>query len=336
MLAAPLPSRRLLLLLAFALPSAALFSGCAVLIPQSEEIRQNRPADLPPAIELTEVPFFPQKEFECGPASLASSLVYFGAQVTPEELADQVYLPERKGSLQVEMLSSARRNGMVGYQIAPSFLDMLREVAGGIPVIVLMDFGVWPISVWHYAVIVGYDMDTSDVIVRSGVNPRVRMPYGLLEYLWKESKYWAIVTPPPGRIPVTATEPQYLKAVVALEQTGKKKSAREAYASMLVRWPESLGAGIGLANADYALGDLKQAESVLRGVVEKHPDQAVAYNNLAQTLSDQGRDAEALPLAERAVALGGPHAAAARETLEAISRRLKAQESSAAERKPGT
>jgi len=45
--------RRTLLLLALALPGAALFSGCAVLIPQSEEIRQNRPADLPPAVELT-------------------------------------------------------------------------------------------------------------------------------------------------------------------------------------------------------------------------------------------------------------------------------------------
>jgi hypothetical protein len=328
--------RRTLLLLAFALPGAALFSGCAVLIPQSEEIRQNRPADLPPAVELTEVPFFPQKEFECGPAALATSLVYFGAKVTPEELAGQVYLPERKGSLQVEMMASARRNGMVAYQIAPSFLDMLREVAAGIPVIVLMDFGVWPFSLWHYAVIVGYDMDKSEVIVRSGVNRRVLMPYGLLEYLWKDSKYWALVTPPPGKIPATAAEGPFLKAVVALESLGKKSEARETYAAMLKRWPGSLGAGIGLANADYARGDLKQAESVLRLMVERHPDQAVAYNNLAHTLFEQGRDAEALPLAERAVQLGGPHAAAARETLDTIMRRLKTRESSAGERKPGT
>jgi tetratricopeptide (TPR) repeat protein len=324
------------LLVTLALPGAALLSGCAALIPQSEEIRQNRPADLPPAVELTEVPFFPQKEFECGPAALATSLAYFGAKVTPEELAEQVYLPERKGSLQVEMMASARRNGMVAYQIAPSFRDMLREVAAGIPVIVLMDFGMWPFSLWHYAVIVGYDMDKSEVVVRSGVNRRVLMPYGLLEYLWKDSKYWALVTPPPGKIPATATEVPFLKAVVALESLGKKAEARETYAAMLKRWPDSLGAGIGLANADYARGDLKQAESVLRLMVERHPDQAVAYNNLAQTIADQGRDAEALPLAERAVALGGAHAAAARETLDAISRRIKARDAAAGEQKPGT
>lgn len=329
-----MPKSIRLLLVTLALSGAVLLSGCAALIPQSEEIRQNRPADLPPAIELTKAPFFPQKEFECGPASLATSLVYFGAKVTPEELAEQVYIPERKGSLQVEMMASARRNGMVAYQIAPSFLDMLREVAAGIPVIVLMDFGVFPFSLWHYAVVIGYDMEKSDVILRSGVNERVVMPYGLLEYLWKDSKYWALVTPPPAKIPATATEPNYLKAVVALEGAGKKVEAREGYAAMLKRWPDSLGAGIGLANADYALGDLKQAEAVLRRMVDRHPDQAVAYNNLAHTLFDQGRDAEALPLAERAVELGGPHAAAARETLDAISRRLKA--SSASGQKPGS
>ena len=51
---------------------------------------------------------------------LATSLVYFGAKVTPEELADQVYLPERKGSLQVEMMASARRNGMAISWAGPS------------------------------------------------------------------------------------------------------------------------------------------------------------------------------------------------------------------------
>jgi len=325
-----------ILLLALALPAAALFSGCALIAPQSEEIRDNRPTDLPATAEIAEVPFFAQNEYECGPAALAMSLNYFGVKVTPEELVDQVYIPERKGSLQVEMIASARRNGMVAYELAPRFLDMLREVAAGFPVVVLVDFGVWPVSIWHYAVVVGYNMDTSDVILRSGEKSRVAMPYGVLEYIWKESKYWAIVTPPPGKFPVTATEPLYLKSVVALERTGKTQVAREAYAAMLKRWPDSLGAGIGLANVEYGKGDLKQAESVLRLMVERHPDQAVAFNNLAQTIADQGRDAEALPYAEHAVALGGPHAEAARETLAAIERRLKTRESSAGAQKPGS
>jgi len=44
---------------------------------------------------------------------------------------------------------------------------------------------------------------------------------------------------------------------------------------------------------------------------------------LAQTLSDEGRDAEALQFIERAAELGGPFASAVEETRKAIRARLK-------------
>ena len=328
--------RGALLVSAGALLGAVLFSGCALIIPQTEEMRQHRPEGLPQTAELTGVPFFPQEDFLCGPSALATSLANFGVQVTPDDLVDQVYLPGRHGSLQVEMMASARRNGTVAYQLAPRFEDLLREVAAGFPVLVLQDFGIWPFSIWHYALVIGYDLQRGHVIMRSGDKRRLIIPYAVLEYTWKESDYWAMVTSPPTKIPVTATEAPYLKAVIALEGAGNKKAARDAYAAMLERWPENLGAGIGMANMAYSLGDLKQAEAVLRRMVEKHPDQAVAYNNLAQTIFDQGRIAEALPLAERAVELGGPNAAAARETRDAISRRLQIGGDAADKQKPGT
>jgi tetratricopeptide (TPR) repeat protein len=303
--------------------SVLLFQGCALIIPQTSEMRQHRPEGLAPQAEITEAPFFPQLDYQCGPAALATSLAHFGVQVTAEDLVSQVYLPERRGSLQIEMLASARRNGLVAYQLAPRFDDVLREVAAGFPVIILQDYGVWPLRYWHYAVVVGYDMKDGRAVLRSGEKRRLVIPYAVLEYTWKESDYWAMVTAPPGRIPTTATEPAYLKAVIALEGAGSKQAARTAYAAMLERWPESVGAGIGLANVHYALGDLKQAESVLRLMVERHPDAAVAFNNLAQTVLDQGRAGEALQLAQRAVALAGdegPVAAAARDTLASVTR----------------
>jgi hypothetical protein len=45
-------------------------------------------------------------------------------------------------------------------------------------------------------------------------------------------------------------------------------------------------------------------------------------NNLAQTLSDQKHDEEALALIERAVALDGPFSAAVRDTRELILQRM--------------
>ena len=49
----------------------------------------------------------------------------------------------------------------------------------------------------------------------------------------------------------------------------------------------------------------------------------MVLNNLAQTLSDQGRNDEALPVIERAVAAGGPFAGAAQNTRRTILERLE-------------
>ena len=302
----------------------ASLSGCALLLPQTEALRDAWPPGVPERIELGEVPFFPQTEYQCGPAALATPLVHFGVKITPEDLVGQVYLPARQGSLQVEMLAAPRRYGMVSYQLAPRLEDVLREVAAGIPVIVLQDYGIWPFSsLWHYAVIVGYDYSKGELALRSGEKQRLSLPFPVLEYTWKRSDYWAMVTVPPDRIPVTATESGYLAAIVAMERVGGPRATTMAYATFLRRWPDNLTARIGLANGHYALKEYKQAETVLREAAARHPDSVVVLNNLAQTLSDQGHHEEALALSERAIAQGGPYAAAARDTRELILQRIR-------------
>src|SRR5258705_9678994 len=126
---------------------ALVLSGCASIYPQTATLRDGLPEGMPKEVELKQVPFFPQAEYQCGPAALATALNAAGAKVTPEELVPQVYLPERKGSLQVEMLAAARRHGMVSYLLAPRFLDMLRELAAGNPVIVRYNQSLF--DSWH-------------------------------------------------------------------------------------------------------------------------------------------------------------------------------------------
>jgi tetratricopeptide (TPR) repeat protein len=296
-------------------------SGCALLIPQTEQLRQQWPADLPPKVELTEVPFFPQDEYQCGPAALATSLASFQVKVTPEELVEKVYIPARRGSIQVEMIAAPRRYGMVSYLLAPRFADLLREVAAGIPVIVLQDYGTWPIPILHYAVVVGYDAAAGEVVLRSGEKSRLIMPFGVFEYIWKD--YWALITVPPDRIPATAEAARYLAAIAALEHAGDARTAAKAYDTFLARWPGDPGASIGLANAYYSAGDLAKTQAVLRAAAERHPDSEVVLNNLAQTLSDLGRNDEALDTIERAAALAGPHAADVQETRLLIQQRMR-------------
>jgi predicted double-glycine peptidase len=298
-----------------------LLGGCASLFPQTATLRDTLPPDLRERVELKQVPFFPQSEYQCGPAALATVLATSGAKLTPEDLVPEVYLPERKGSLQIEMLAAARRHGMVSYQLAPRFGDLLREIAAGNPVIVLQNLGFR--DGWHYAVAVGYDYDWGKLYLRSGETERQVMPFAIHEFVWMRSGYWAMVALPPDRIPATADESRWLAAVAALERAGDARTARTAYSTFLKRWPANVNAAVGLANTHHALGELKEAEGVLRNAARENPESVIVLNNLAQTLSDQGRDAEALPVIERAVALGGPFAASVDETKRGIQQRLK-------------
>jgi hypothetical protein len=310
-----MPRARIAGLLLFA---ATILSGCAGL-PQVDAVRAARDRDeLPRRVELVDVPFFPQEENHCGPAALATVLVAGGSAVTPETLAEQVYIPDRQGSLQVEMLAAARRNGHIAWQLAPSLVDVLREVAAGNPVIALQNVGLRPMPIWHYAVVVGYDLDKGEVLLRSGDQRRKRVPFAPLDFFWRDSKYWAIVAMPPSRLPATATETSYGTAVAAVERLGQMDAARQAYEAMLVRWPESHLALMGLGNTLHASGQLAAATDAFRRATLLRPTDAAAFNNLAQTLADLGQWREALAPAQRAVALGGATLPAAQATLAAI------------------
>jgi hypothetical protein len=310
-------------ILAAGLCAAALgFSGCALILPQTEGLRQQWPGDLSEHAELDRVPFFPQKDYQCGPASLAMVMADAGVGVTPDDLVSRVYLPQRGGSLQVEMLAAPRGYGIVSWQLAAKFDDVLREVQAGTPVIVMQNYGLWPVNYWHYAVVVGFDREAQKVVLRSGEKRRLEMPLAVLEYTWKDSGRWAMLAVPPGRVPATAPEASWLQAVVAMERSADRSAASQAYEAALQRWPQSLNAAIALANIRYAEGHLPAAEALLRGAVEHHPDSAAALNNLAQVLADQHREAEALPLIDRAIALGGPFAEQAQDTRAQIARKL--------------
>jgi tetratricopeptide (TPR) repeat protein len=189
--------------------------------------------------------------------------------------------------------------------------------------VVLQKYGVWPINLWHYAVIVGYDREKGELVLRSGEKRRLTMPLEVFEYTWKDGDRWAMVALPPSNMPATAERKPYLQSLLALEKARQPRAAATAYTAYLARWPDELGASIGLANAHYALSELGQAEAVLRKALAQHPDSLVVLNNLAQTLSDAGRADEALELIERAAAAGGPHAAAISETRALILERLQ-------------
>jgi tetratricopeptide (TPR) repeat protein len=190
-------------------------------------------------------------------------------------------------------------------------------------VIILQNLGLSWIPVWHYAVVIGYDLDAADVILRSGTTKRKVMPYYLFEKTWARSNYWGLIVLNPDQIPVRAKEDNYLMAVVGLEKARQYKAAVVGYRTALSRWPQNLTALMGLGYSYYTLGDLKEAESAFREATELHPKSAPAYNNLADVLLKQGRISEALVAAQKAVNLGGPLKSVSEKTLQEIRARMR-------------
>jgi tetratricopeptide (TPR) repeat protein len=294
---------------------AFLLAGCAT---QTASLLQQAPSGLPRRAELTAAPFFPQERYQCGPATLAMALGAAGIDVTPDALKPQVYVPQREGSLQPEMLAAGRRNGAVSMTIPPQLDALLTEVAAGNPVIILQNLSL-PISpLWHYALVIGYDLDQAEIVLRSGTTERLVLPLSTFEHTWGRSDYWGMVTLPAGRLPVTAQEGPATDALVAFEKSTDAARARKAYEAALRRWPHNIILQMGSGNAAYAAGDRVAAAAAFRRATEDHPQSAPGFNNLASVLSELGRFDEARQAAQKAIALGGPWRDASYATLQTI------------------
>lgn len=292
----------------------AALAGCA-----SPALPPAREASLPRRSELAGTPFFPQEDHQCGPAALATLLAAAGLDADPEALTKTVYLPARQGSLAPDMLGGARRAGALGVRVEPTLDALIRLVADGHPVAVLQNLGLAWYPVWHYAVVVGHDLDRGEIVLRSGRVEREVMALTTFDRTWARSERWGMVTLRPGATPPPGIAVRdYADAAVTLERLGALGAARDAYRSGLARWPDSLVLAVGLGNVAWTLADRPAAEAALRQALAHHPDSEVALNNLAHMLASRNALDEAETLARRAVALRGPENATARATLSEI------------------
>ncbi|HEY0844223.1 MAG TPA: PA2778 family cysteine peptidase [Noviherbaspirillum sp.] len=297
---------------------AVWLTGCAT---PTRALLSGSANHLPPRTELAATPFFPQERYQCGPAALAMSLTSAGIDVTPEILKPQVYVPQREGSLQPEMLAAARRHGAVAMTIPPSLDALLAELAAGHPVLVLQNLSLAWMPLWHYAVAIGYDLERDEIILRSGTTERLAMPLPTFDKTWERGKRWGMVALPPGRLPVTVGESAVVEALMTFEKTSEAAPARQAYAAALQRWPRNLALQLGMGNTAYAAGDRRAAAAAFREATQTHPDNAPAFINLATVLLELGEVKQARQAAEHALALGGTWRETAASTLQVIAGR---------------
>lgn len=256
-------------------------------------------------VEIEAVPFFPQEQYQCGPAALATVLQWSGVAVTPGQLAPTLMIPARKGSLQIELQARTRAHGRVPFALRGGLPGLHAELNAGHPVLVLQNLAFDWRPVWHYAVVVGLNPRTRTVTLRSGRERRHEVNWETFMNTWTRAAQWGLVILQPGELPAIAEPASVLEAVAPFEQARRWDIAEAVYRGAAQRWPQQTVFALGIANSRHARGDLAGAESAYRDVIAAFPDDPVAYNNLALVLADLERWDEAKRMVGRALELSG-------------------------------
>ena len=278
---------------------AVALAGCAA----SPPLADGLPPSAPRTIELDSTPFFPQDDYQCGPAALATLLAASGVAVAPDALAPEVYLPERRGSLSLELIGAARRHGRLPYVLETTADEMVAELEAGRPVLVLQNLGVKQIPRWHYAVLIGYDAARNVAVLRSGRERRLEMKWQRFAGTWHRGGRFAMTTLRPREIPEHAPPDRFIAAAAGLEAAGQRRIAAEAYDAAIARWPQEPHAWLGRGNVAYADGNRAAAADAWSRAIMLDPTNAAARNNLAELLLDAGCLDESRRQIERASAL---------------------------------
>lgn len=248
----------------------------------------------------TRVPFHPQTDYQCGPAALATVLGASGVKIAPDDLVSQVYLPGRKGSLQVELLAASRRAGRIPYPLPQQPEAVFAELQAGHPVLVLQNLLVRTVPKWHYAVVVGADAARNRVLLNSGEKRALDMPASKFMRTWDWGGRWAVVALKPGELPAHAEPTAYLIAVAGFENVAGANAAGPAYQAALKRWPQEPRVHLAVGNQAYAQGDKRRAATYFREGLAHAPGDPVLSNNYASAMGELGCKTQALQALDRA------------------------------------
>ena len=160
-----------------------LHSCAAVINDTIPESRQNR--------IISNIPFHAQEDYQCGPASLASVMNYWKKDVTPDDIAREIYSKSAKGTLDIDMVIYPQRKGLIAEQYSGGMKDLKKNIDSGYPLVVLIDYGFWAFQLNHFMVVVGYNED--GVIVNSGKDKGKFISEEDFIKTWEKTKFWTLL-----------------------------------------------------------------------------------------------------------------------------------------------
>lgn len=135
------------------------------------------------------VPFFPQNEYKCGPAAMASVLSFWGAKTAFEDASRAVYQEKLKGSLPIDLFLYAKEAGFEADYYKGSMADLKRNIDAGVPLILFLNLGFKIYPVGHYVVVTGYDDARRVVTAHSDMTMNARFGYDALRGAWEKNDF---------------------------------------------------------------------------------------------------------------------------------------------------
>ncbi|MEW6418412.1 MAG: C39 family peptidase [Nitrospirota bacterium] len=140
---------------------------------------------------IENVPFYPQETYQCGPASLASVLNYWGINISPDEIAKEIFSESARGTLNMDMVLYAQRKGLNTIQYQGSMDNLKKNIDFGYPIIVLVDYGFSLYRANHFMVVIGYN--EHGVIVNSGRDKGKFISAEDILKAWEKTNYWTLL-----------------------------------------------------------------------------------------------------------------------------------------------
>lgn len=143
---------------------------------------------------IENVPFYAQESYQCGPSAMAGVLNFYGKNVTPQQVGDEIFSKEFRGTLSIDMVFYARSRGLNAQWYSGDAEDLRKKIDGNQPLIAMVDLGAGPVQRPHYLVVVGYG--PGSVIVNSGQRQHQSVSWKRFLKQWERTKMWTLLVHP--------------------------------------------------------------------------------------------------------------------------------------------
>ncbi len=161
--------------------------GLCLYLAGAIELHAQTPAPL-----LLKVPFYSDRTDQCGPATLAELLTYWGKPVQPAQLRQEMYIAKLHGTLPMDLAHTAETHGLKVTMVRGDLAMLRAELEAGRPVLAMLNRGYSIMPVDHYIIVTGLDDNRKGFYAHSGGKADQFISSKKLLTQWEKTDFWAL------------------------------------------------------------------------------------------------------------------------------------------------